>query len=237
MSRIFRLWPLLLLALGLAIAWQLGVTRVLSFRALAHHQAQLLRLVSRHELAGPLIYEFVYVAAIAFSIPGGAVLTAAGGLLFGTWLGGSLAALGATLGAAILFLIARTAFRPLVAYRAGQLIERLRPGLDRDGFSYLLALRLIPAFPFWLVNLAPALLGMRFLPYLGATFLGILPATFIFASIGAGLSMILAAGRMPDAALILSPRVLGPLVALAMLALLPVGWRRWTARRRQVGRD
>jgi uncharacterized membrane protein YdjX (TVP38/TMEM64 family) len=85
----------------------------------------------------------------------------------------------------------------------------------------------VPAFPFWLVNLGAALSGMRLLPYATATVLGIMPATFVYASIGAGLSDVLSAGRAPDLAVIFSPRILGPLIALAALSLLPVAWRRW----------
>lgn len=231
LRRLLPLWPLLLLVLALAIAWELGLTGSLSFPALARHQADLNRLVARHPWAAPAVYVTVYAVAVAISLPGGAVLTAAGGLLFGIVLGGSLAALGASLGAIALFLIARSALRPLMLRYAGPLSERLRPGIERDGFSYLLALRLIPAFPFWLVNLAPALFGMRLAPYSLATILGILPGTFLFASIGAGLSTLLAAGRMPDAALIFSPRVLGPLLGLALISLLPVIWRRVRADR------
>ncbi len=225
-----RLWPLLLLALAIAAAWRLGFAEKFSFPELARHQADLARFVARRPLAAPALYLAVYAAAVALSLPGGAVLTCAGGLLFGTWLGGALAALGATAGAILLFLIARTALGTLMVRHAGGVVARLRPGLERDGFSYLLALRLIPAFPFWLVNLAPALAGMRLAPYAAATALGILPATFVFASIGAGLSAVLAAGRAPDLSLILSPAVLGPLVALALLALLPIAWRRWKVR-------
>jgi uncharacterized membrane protein YdjX (TVP38/TMEM64 family) len=231
MSRLVRLWPLLLLALAVAAAWRLGFADALSFPRLAREHATLVHFVARHPLAAPAVYCLVYAAAVALSLPGGAVLTCAGGLLFGIWLGTACAALGATAGATTLFLIARTALRPLMLRHAGRLIERVRPGLERDGFSYLLALRLIPVFPFWLVNLAPALVGMRLAPYVAATALGILPAGFVFASIGAGLSAVLAAGRTPDLSLIVSPQLLGPLVALALLSLLPVGWRYWNAHR------
>jgi uncharacterized membrane protein YdjX (TVP38/TMEM64 family) len=230
MSRHARFWLILLLLVAIAAAWRLGFAEALSFPALARNQALLAHFAARHPLAAPAFYVVVYAAAVALSLPGGAVLTCAGGLLFGTWLGGTLAVLGATAGAVLLFLIARTALGPLMVRHAGGLIARIRPGLERDGFSYLLVLRLIPAFPFWLVNLAPALAGMRLAPYTAATVLGILPATFVFASIGAGLSTVLAAGRTPDLSLILSPAVLGPLVALALLALLPIAWRRWKVR-------
>ena len=109
-------------------------------------------------------------------------------------------------------------------------MERIRPGLERDGFSYLLALRLIPLFPFWLVNLAPALVRMPLRTFVGATLLGIVPGTFVFASVGAGLGAVLAEGRQPDLSVILRPAVLLPLLGLALLSLLPVAWRRWKER-------
>ncbi|HTU54853.1 MAG TPA: VTT domain-containing protein [Acetobacteraceae bacterium] len=230
LSSCARFWPLLLLALAIAAAWRLGVADKISFPELARRQDDLRLFVASRPFAAPALYVGLYAAAVALSLPGGAVLTCAGGLLFGTWFGGALAAVGATAGAVLLFLIARTALGPLMARHARAVIGRIRPGLERDGFSYLLALRLIPAFPFWLVNLAPALVGMRLAPYAAATALGILPATFVFASIGAGLSTVLATGRSPDLSLILAPAVLGPLVALALLSLLPIAWRRWKPR-------
>jgi uncharacterized membrane protein YdjX (TVP38/TMEM64 family) len=114
-----------------------------------------------------------------------------------------------------------------LARKGGRVVQIIRDGLQRDGFSYLLAIRLIPAFPFWLVNLGAALGGMRLLPYAAATLIGILPGTFVFAWIGAGIGDVLAAGGIPDLSLIFSPRVIGPLIALALLSLLPVFWRRW----------
>jgi uncharacterized membrane protein YdjX (TVP38/TMEM64 family) len=120
--------------------------------------------------------------------------------------------------------VARTAFAGTMRRRAGALLDRIRPGLHRDGFSYLLALRLVPA-PFWLVNLAAALCGMRLLPYAVATLIGIIPATFVLAWIGAGVGDVLSTGQSPDLGILFSPRILGPLVAMAALALLPVAWR------------
>ena len=101
------------------------------------------------------------------------------------------------------------------------------PGLEQNGFSYLLAIRLLPAFPFWLVNLAAGLSGMRLLPYAAATVIGIMPATFVYASIGSGIGEVLATGGTPNLAVIFAPHILGPLIALAALSLLPVAWRHW----------
>ena len=135
--------------------------------------------------------------------------------------------MGSTLGAVALFLAVRYHLADAIAARGGGFLDAIRPRLQRDGFSYLLAIRLVPAFPFWLVNLAAALSGMRLLPYAAATVIGIMPATFVYASIGAGIGDVLAAGGRPDLTVIFSPRILGPLIGLAVLSLLPVAWRRW----------
>ncbi len=215
---------------GLAFAaWRCGLGAALSWAELARHQARLVALVAAHPVLAPLIYAALYTVWVALSIPEAALVTVAGGLLFGTILGGAMAVLGATAGAVILFLVARSAFADAMRRRAGAFLDRIRPKLHRDGFSYLLALRLVPA-PFWLINLAAALSGMRLLPYTAATLIGIIPATFVLAWIGAGVADVLTAGRSPDLGILFSVRVLGPLVALAALALLPVAWR--TVRRR-----
>ena len=227
-----RLLPLLLLIpLGVAL-WRGGLAHVLNWHALARHQAALRALVAAHPLAAPAVFVLLYAAIVAFSIPEGALATVIGGLLFGPWVGGGLSVMGATLGAMALFVIARTALAGLVARRAQGLLGRIRPGLERDGFSYLLALRLLPMVPFWLVNLGAALCGMRLFPYALATMIGIIPVTLVFAWIGAGVGEVLASGGRPDLSLVFSPGILGPLLALAALSLAPVLWRR--LRRRHV---
>ena len=175
-------------------------------------------------------YVASYAAVVALSLPVGALFTVGGGLLFGTLAGGALAVAGATGGAILLFLAASSALGPLLAGRAAPFLDRVRPGLQRDGFSYLLAIRLIPAVPFWLANLAPALVGMRLASFAGATFIGIMPASFVFAGIGAGVGSVLAAGGQPDLSVIWSAPVLLPLLGLAALSLAPVIWRHWRAR-------
>ena len=218
----------LFVAIAAAIA-AFGVPGWLSWAALAAHQTELRDVAARHPAGAAAAYIVVYCAAVALSVPGGGVLTLAGGLMFGPWRGALFAVLGASSGAVLLFLLARSVFAAPLARRLGGFAERLRDGLARDGFNYLLALRLVPVVPFWLVNLAPALLGMRLLPYAGATVLGIIPASVVFAGVGAGLGDVLAAGHAPDSRLLFAPRFLLPLLGLAALALLPTLWRRWRA--------
>jgi uncharacterized membrane protein YdjX (TVP38/TMEM64 family) len=221
-----RLMPLALIVLALALAYAFGLYRLLAFEALARHREALTALVAAAPFVAAALYLAAYVAVVALSLPGGAVMTLAGGLLFGPWLGAGAAVTGATLGACLLFLAARSALAPLVAERAAPLLDRVRPGLERDGFFYLLALRLVPLVPFWLLNLAPALVGMRFLPYAAATAVGIVPGAAVYAGIGAGLGEILARGETPDLSVILSPGILLPLLGLAALSLLGAWWRR-----------
>ena len=230
MNLLRRLWPLLLILALLAAVFATGLHRHLTWAALAAHEVALRRLVAEAPTLAAAAYVAVYAGAVALSVPLGGMLTVAGGLLFGALAGGALAVAGATGGAILLFLAASSALGPLLAARAGPWLDRVRPALQRDGFAALLALRLIPAVPFWLGNLAPALLGMKLATFAGATFLGIIPATFVFAGIGAGLGHVLAAGGQPDLSLIWSPPVLWPLLGLAALALLPVAWRHWRAR-------
>jgi uncharacterized membrane protein YdjX (TVP38/TMEM64 family) len=221
-----RFWPLALLFVAMAATWAAGLSQHIGWAALARNQALLVTWVASHPIAAPLLYLLVYALAVLLSLPESAVLTIAAGLLFGTLPGGILAVLGSSAGAVALFLAVRYHLADAIARRRGRFLDAVRIGLRRDGFSYLLAVRLVPAFPFWLVNLAAALSGMRLLPYAAATVLGVIPATFVYASIGTGLGDVLSSGAQPDLMVIFSPRILGPLIGLAALSLLPVLWRR-----------
>ena len=225
MPRIARFLPIMLLLVLVAAVWASGLYRHLSWAELARHQAALVAWTDAHRFVAPALFLAVYAAVVLVSLPIGAALSVVGGLLFGTTAGGALSVLGATLGAIGLFLVVRSAVAPALARRGGKLIARIRPELERDGFLYLLAIRLVPAFPFWAVNLAAAACGMRLLPFAGATLLGIMPTTFVLASLGHGLGGVLAQGGRPDLGVLFSPAVLVPLCALAGMALLPVAWR------------
>lgn len=223
----WRKWlPLMLLALGLAAVLLLDLDRFLSFEALRGRRAWMANQVAEHPVRSAALYFVIYAAAIALSIPGGTVLTLAGGFLFGSLLGAALALGAATLGACIVFLAARTALGDLLKRRAGPFLKRMEQGFRNDGFHYLLVLRLIPLFPFWLVNLVPAFFGMRLPKYALATLIGIAPATIVVASLGSGLGSVFDAGGTPDLGLLLTPQLLLPLLGLALLALAPVLYRR-----------
>lgn len=218
-----RLIPLgLLVVAGIAFIAG-GGHRYLTFATLAENREWLCSLVARWGFAAAFLYIVAYALLIALSVPGGAVLTIAGGFLFGTWLGALCAIVGATLGATGIFLAARAGLGGL-AQRAGPLIGKVEAGFRADAFNYLLVLRLVPIFPFWLVNLVPALVGVRLQTFVLATFLGIIPGTFVYASLGNGLGSLV---EEPDLAIVFRPSVLVPIIGLAVLALIPVGYKRW----------
>lgn len=226
-----RVIPLAILFAVLAAVWASGLAGHLNWATLGRHHAAIAAWIARHRLIAPIAFAALYAIVTALSVPEAALLTVVGGLLFGTLLGGILAVIGSTIGATTLFLAARSAFGDALTRRGGTRIARIRTELNNNGFSYLLAIRLIPAFPFWVVNLAAALAGMRVSPFATATVIGIIPGTFIYASIGAGFATVVADGQPPRFTALLSPHIVIPLVTLGLLALAPVAWRKWRQRR------
>jgi uncharacterized membrane protein YdjX (TVP38/TMEM64 family) len=173
-----------------------------------------------------VVYMLAYVAVVALSLPGATIMTLAGGFLFGLLAGTLMTVIAATTGATLLFLIAKAGFGDALHARItgtgeGRL-KRIEAGLRENAFNYLLLLRLVPAFPFFLVNLAPAFLGVKLRTFLAATLLGIIPGTAVYTWIGANLGQVFARGETPDLGLIFDPVVLGPILGLAALAILPV---------------
>ncbi len=219
-----RLMPLVIL-IALAVAGFAAV-RSVGWDGLGRHQEALEAWVAVHPYASAAVYLLTYTTAVAVSLPNAALLTVAGGLLFGKFIGSVLTIAGATLGATMLLLIVRSAFSQTLDRQRERIPDSVRRRLATDGFSYLLALRLVPLFPFWLVNLAAAVVGMRLVVFVPATLIGIAPTSFIFSSIGAGVGSVLAAGQTPDLSILFSARIVLPLAGLAALSLLPVVFRR-----------
>ena len=245
-----RLWPLLLLlgAAGLILA--MGWHRYLTLEHLAANRESLRALIEGHMVMALAVFVALYAATIALSLPGGAVLTIAGGFLFGWLVGGIAAILAATLGATVVYLVAKSTLREFLVARAGPRLRRFAEGFREDAFNYLLFLRLVPIFPFWLVNLAPGLLGVPFTTYVVTTLLGIIPGTFAFALAGNGLDSVIEAQQVAhqsclakageggpescpfglDPTALLTPELIAGLVALGLVSLIPVGLK-WYRRR------
>ena len=226
-----RLVPVAVLLLGLALFLLLGLERHLSFETLSRNHAELTEWVARNRVLAEVTFVAGYAIVVAVSLPVAILVTPLGGFLFGTWLGATLSVIGATLGSIAVFLAARTAFYDLFHARAGASLARLEKGFQRNDFSYLLFLRLVPIFPFWLVNIVPGLLGMRLERYALATGLGIIPGAVVYAGIGAGFGSLFERGGMPDFSIVFEWRILGPLLGLAVLSLVPVIYGRLRARR------
>ena len=226
-----RLLPIFLLIAGLAAFFVFDLGQYVSLASLKENREALTEWVGRAGFWACLIYAGIYAAVTAFSIPAGAVMTITGGFLFGPVLGGSLTIMGATIGATVLFLAARYAFADFLRQKAGASIQKMEQGFQENALSYLLFLRLIPVFPFFLVNLVPAFLGVRVGTYVIGTFLGIIPGSLVYASVGDGLGAVLEAGRDVNLGFIFEPRFLLPIIGLGILALLPIVYKKFKARR------
>jgi len=220
----------ILIALGiaavvLAIRFT-GVADILSLDTLARHRASLTGWVAANPWLAALAYVGVYATVAAFAVPGAVVLTLAGGFLFGAVWGTALTVLGATLGATLLFLLASRIFGADALRKLGPRAEALARGIQANAWSYLLVLRLVPLFPFFLVNLVPAFAGVALPVFVGTTALGIIPGTAVFSLSGAGLGRVLDAGGTPSLTGILTPEIIAALCGLAALALLAIPLRK-----------
>lgn len=220
-----RLIPLFVLVFGLIAFFALGFDKYLTFAALRENRAWLLDQVRQSALIAAAVYIGVYILVVAFSLPGGAVMTITGGFLFGQWIGSLYVVFAATIGATTLFIAAKTALGDMLRAKAGPFLQRMESGFRENALSYLLALRLIPIFPFFIVNLVPAFLGVSLRVFLLATFVGIIPGSFVYATVGAGLGSIFDSGEEFSAKGILTPEIVTALAGLAILALLPVAYK------------
>ena len=179
-----RLLPLAVIGVAIAGVYLSGALHYLSFSALAEHRDTLTGFVADNMALAIGIYVAAYAVAVALSLPGGAILTITGGFLFGLWLGTAATVIGATLGAVGIFLAAKTALGNSLKSKVGPWMARLEDGFQENALSYLLVLRLVPIFPFWLVDLVPAFLNVPLRTYVIGTFFGIIPGSFVFVSVG-----------------------------------------------------
>lgn len=221
-----RLWPVALLLAGLAAFFAFDLDRFLSFEALRENRDFLSEWTSANRVLAVVIYMGVYVVVVAFSLPGGAVMTISGGFLFGPIIGASATVIAATIGATLLFIAAKTALGDFLRAKAGPAIRNMEAGFRENELSYMFVLRLVPLFPFFLVNLAPAFLGVSPRTYVIATLFGIIPGTFVYTLVGNGLGAVFDSGGTPDLGVIFKPEILFPILGLALLALIPALYKR-----------
>ena len=204
----------------------LDFDKYLSLATLKENRYVLAEVVDKASVFSWSLYVSLYAFLTLFSVPGVFVLTIASGLLFGPVLGSTLTVLGATLGASSLFLVVRYVFRDFVKQKAGNSIQKLEKAFKKTPFIYLLFLRFLPIFPFWLVNVAPALLGMHFSLYVLGTLIGIIPGTFVFAMVGNSFAKVLEFEEVLDKKILFQPEIFLPLLGLSILILLPALYKR-----------
>ena len=250
-SPIKRLMPLLVLAAITALVLSQGWHKYLSLEEIARHHDILTSYINENLILSILAYSALYIVVIALSLPGGSPLTLAGGLLFGWQIAGPTTIVAATIGATIIFLIAKTALGEPLAAKAGPWLAKLRDGFKENALSYLLFLRLVPAFPFWLVNLAPALLGVPLKTYVFGTFFGIIPGTMAFSFLGSGLGSVIEAQKKSyadclaaqarggsdcaftiDTSALVTTELLLAFAALGVVALIPVLIKKFTRKQK-----
>jgi uncharacterized membrane protein YdjX (TVP38/TMEM64 family) len=226
-----RLLPAAVLLAALAVALGSGLHEHLDIETLRAHRGLLLAFVDENAIAAALAFMALYALSTALSLPGGLVLTVAGGFLFGVALGVIYVVVAATLGATAIFVVARGALGDLFRATAGPFVQRMEAGFRKDALSYMLVLRLIPLFPFFVVNLVPAFLGVPLATYVLGTFIGIIPGTLVFILAGAGLGSVFDQGGDFTVQSVLTPQIVAGLVGLSILAVLPVAYKRLKARR------
>ena len=234
-----RWGPLIGIVALMVVGYAQGWHEYISLSALIRNRDALNAFIADNIVLSAAAYMVVYAVVIALSFPGGSFLTIAGGLLFGWLIGGSITIVAATAGATAIFLAARTSLGDALRARAGPFMAQLAEGFRKDATHYLLFLRLTPIFPFWLVNLAPALFHVPLRTYVVTTLIGIIPGTFAYAVFGSGLDSVIAAQEAAnpgcamagtcqiDTSAIVTPELLIAFAALGIVALIPVALKRF----------
>ena len=223
-SGLARRLPLIAI-LAVAAVGAFTLRDVLSFETLAENRERLIAFRDANYAATVAVFIAAYVAIVAFSLPGATIATLTGGFLFATFPGALYNVTAATIGATLIFLAARWGMGERLAARmdAGEgRIQRIKRGIDENQWEMLFLIRLVPAVPFFVANLLPALVGVPLHRYVVTTFLGIIPGAVVYTSVGAGLGEVFARGETPDLGIIFEPHVLLPILGLAALAALPI---------------
>jgi uncharacterized membrane protein YdjX (TVP38/TMEM64 family) len=216
-----RIMILLLITAAMAAFYIFDLQQFLTLSSLKENRQSLLIAYQAHTTAFTIGFILIYIIQTALSLPGAAILTLAGGAIFGVVMGAIWVNIGASTGALLAFILARTLLRDWVIKRFGKKMKAFDQGLSENGLSYLLFLRLVPVFPFFLVNLACGVTGISIRTYLAGTVIGILPGSFIYANAGASLASI------ENISQVAGPRVLTSLALLGIFALVPVIYRKW----------
>lgn len=228
-SWIKRLLPFVLIAIGFAAAYVSGIFSADGREEIAAFIRGLDSTVAEHFWIAVAAYVLFYAVAVSFSVPGALWFTIGAGFLFGQWVGTGVAVIGATAGASIIFLVTRYALADWAREKFSGRIEKLRAGFQEDAFNYVLLLRLIPVFPFFVLNVGMALLSIPLRAFVLGSFIGMIPGAFVYASFGAGGARALeqlAGGETPGLSDLVNPPLLIAMIGLGVLAILPIAIRK-----------
>lgn len=225
MNQIRKYLPLLIIIILSASIWFLQLNKYFSFGILKAYQESINLFITTNLLLSVLTYSTIYIIVVGLSIPGATFMTLTGGFFFGQWIGTFAVVLSATFGASIFFLSAKMASSDLLSKKIGNLTKRMQEGFTENAFFYLLTLRFIPLFPFVVVNIAAALLQVPMRTFFIGTFLGIIPGSFVYVSMGVALRQVSQKSDFSPK-IILDPQILLALIGLGILSLLPVLYKR-----------
>jgi len=223
-STLTRYVPLALIAVAACVG-AFALRDYLGFEALRDNREALIAFRDSNFILTVLGFIAVYVVIVTFSLPGALIATLTGGFLFGTIAGVAINVTAATLGATLIFLAAQFGLGDKLRARmeaSDGLVSKIKKGLDENQWSMLFFIRLVPAVPFFVANLIPAFLGVPLRRFVISTFLGIIPGSLVYTSVGAGLGEVFARGETPNLGLIFEPHILLPMLGLCALSLLPV---------------
>ena len=221
-----RYLPLAIIGLILGVSIYFDLHHLISFEVLKENREELTAWVRQNFLVACFTFIIIYTVSVAASLPGAAFLTITGGFLFGVVTGSLLVVFSATLGATCIFLAVQTAFAEALAKKTAGWVKKMEEGFQKNAFNYLLSIRLVPIFPFWIVNIVPALLGMKLRSYVLATAIGIIPGSVVYVLVGNGLGAVIDEGENPNLGIILQIEILAPLLGLAVLSLIPILYKK-----------
>ncbi len=213
--------PLAILVLGFFLFFYFHLYRYITLENIKNNRHLLVRWTHENYTLAAISYFIIYTLIIAISIPGALVFTIAAGFLFGTLWGTIFVLLSETVGSALLFFAIQISLSSWFEKKAGKWIKKMEINFQKNAFNYIITLRLIPIIPFWAVNIAAALVGVELTTFMIATFIGIIPLTIIYVSLGQSLGLMFDTQQTPDLTIVFQPHILLPLLGLTLLSVMP----------------
>ena len=220
LNNIKWLLPITLIA-GLILFYTSSLNELISFQFLHLNYSKLKTFADHNIIVSFIIFIFIYILIVAFSIPLASLITIGGGAIFG-WHAFYIILFAATIGSTIVFIASKTIFFNFFKNRTNKFYKKLEKGFQKNALLYLMSLRLIPLAPFWVVNVIPAFFNMKLGSYIIGTFFGIMPGTFVYVWFAIGVEKIIIEGIEPSFSIFDHPNILGSFIALSLFILLPI---------------